>query len=75
MKKIIAVLAAIMMFASVATACGVSDPLNTTEAPTTAEATTEEATEPQVDIKDYSDTFEDLCRYMTDMTYVSGEPT
>lgn len=75
MKKIIAVLAAVMMFASVATACGVSDPLNTTEAPTTAEATTEEVTEPQVDINDYSDTFEDLCKYMTDMTYVSGEPT
>lgn len=74
MKKIIAVLAAVMMFASVATACGVSDPLNTTEAPTTAEAT-EAPTEPQVDISDYNDTFEDLCRYMTDMTYVSGEPT
>lgn len=72
MKKIIAVLAAIMMFASVATACGVSDPLNTTEAPSTE--ATEEVTEPQVDKADYEDTFEDLCRYMTDMTYVSGEP-
>lgn len=73
MKKIIAVLAAIMMFASVAAACGVSDPLNTTEAPSTE--ATEEVTEPQVDKEDYEDTFQDLCRYMTDMTYVSGEPT
>ena len=73
MKKIIAVLAAIMMFASVAAACGVSNPLNTTEASTTQESTQEE-TQPQVDKEDYSDTFEDLCKYMTDMTYVSGEP-
>lgn len=73
MKKIIAVIAAIMMFASVAAACGVSDPLNTTEAPSTE--ATEEVTEPQIDKDNYEDTFEDLCRYMTDMTYISGDPT